>query len=113
MARDNSIGVLGVAPGLPTNDVYSWGACNPVPGGGCDASAIAAGITAAINNGIDIINMSLGCPNSPSVVAAAVSSVWSSGIVVVASACNQPHPTLNAGDVVLWADYSPVRGVLV
>src|SRR5690625_7373281 len=52
MARDNSIGVVGVAPGLANNDVYSWGACNPVPGGGCDASAIAAGITAAINNEI-------------------------------------------------------------
>src|SRR5690625_2910016 len=111
MARDNSIGVVGVAPGLANNDVYSWGACNPVPGGGCDASAIAAGITAAINNGIDIINMSLGGPNSPSIIADAVSSAWSSGIVMVASAGNHPHPTMNPGDVVYPANYWQVVGV--
>src|SRR5690625_5874961 len=63
MARDNSIGVVGVAPGLANNDVYSWGACNPVPGGGCDASAFSAGITAAINNGIYLFNIILGVTN--------------------------------------------------
>src|SRR5690625_8040624 len=99
MARDNSIGVLGVAPGLPTNDVYSWGACNPVPGGGCDASAIDAGITAAINNGIDIINMSLGGPNTPSIIEDSGSSAWSRGNVMAKSACDTPQPGIHAGRV--------------
>lgn len=110
MALNNSTGVVGVAPGISDNDVYSWGACNSFTGA-CDTDAIVAGINAAINEDIDVINMSLGGPNSQSILAMAVSSAWSNGLVLIAAAGNHPNPNYNPGDKVYPAGYGGVVGV--
>ena len=51
-------------------------------------SAIAAGIRWAVDNGADVVNMSLGGPGSTQVLAEAVDHAKTNGVVVIASAGN-------------------------
>lgn len=61
LARNNGIGVVGVAPGIDGSLVYGWGACDSqIPPQGCSTTQIAQGIDAARSAGVKVINMSLG-----------------------------------------------------
>ncbi len=82
-ARDNGFGVIGVAPEatlyavkvLDANGSGSW-------------SAVASGIVWAVQNGMHVINMSLGGTSSSQAVADAVTAAWNAGILIVSAAGN-------------------------
>jgi serine protease len=86
---NNTIGVAGVAHNASIMPVKVCGWISPPPQYACPSSAIADGITWAVNNGADVINMSLGGPGSPPQAERdAVDFAESNGVVVVAAAGN-------------------------
>lgn len=91
-ALDNSIGVIGVAPDA---ELYAVKVLNDLGSG--SYSGIAQGIEWAIDNGMDVINMSLGGPSSSAVLQSAVQRAYSSGVVVVAAAGNSGAGTDTVG----------------
>lgn len=93
MALNNSIGVVGVAPGLSASDVYSWAGCSSATGT-CNSDNIAAGIDVAGVEDVDVINMSFSRGTSHAGLANAVSAAWSNGIVLVAAAGNNVSNTI-------------------
>lgn len=111
LALNNDIGVVGVAPGLDDNAVFSWAACNPEsdPPGICNEENIAAGIDAANLANVDVINMSLGGPFHQG-IANAVAAAWNGGAVLVAAAGNLLEYE-SGGDVIYPAGHTQVIGV--
>ena len=81
-AADNGVGVLGVAPDATLHAVKALDAA-----GGGNFSDIAAGIEWSADQGHDVINMSLGGPESGAVTDA-VEYAASQGVVIVAAAGN-------------------------
>ena len=87
-ATNNSVGVAGVgwdASILPVKVCDS--------NGSCPESAIATGIRWAVDNGAQVINLSLGSESSGSLEQDAVAYAWSKGVVVVASSGNCGDPS--------------------
>lgn len=84
-ARDNTIGVVGVAPGIAATDVYSYGACSSTAGV-CPTVDVTAGINAAIFNS-RVINLSLQQPFDAA-QSNAIAQAWANNIVIVAAAGN-------------------------
>jgi subtilisin family serine protease len=80
---NNSIGVAGMAPGARILPVRVLNA-----NGNGSASDVAKGITWAADNGADVINLSLGGPESTG-VEAAIDHANALGVVVVAAAGNE------------------------
>ncbi|HEX6912638.1 MAG TPA: S8 family serine peptidase [Longimicrobium sp.] len=103
-ARDNTIGVVGVAPGIAGSDVFVYGACDN--NGSCPNDEVTKGINAGISN-VDVINLSLSGTAYDAGMATAVAQAWSSGIVIVAAAGND----LSGVSSVYPAAYSNVVGV--
>ncbi|PTM59563.1 S8 family peptidase [Desmospora activa] len=91
-AVDNTIGVIGVAPDA---ELYAVKVLDDSGSG--SYSGIAQGIEWAINNGMDIINMSLGGSASSAVLQSAVERAYNSGVVVVAAAGNSGSGTDTVG----------------
>lgn len=87
-ARNNGIGVVGMAPSLAGVQTFVWGACDDDGVTGCPhAEQLAALNWAAGNLGTNgVINMSLGGAEYNTPVALAAATVHSLGIVIVASA---------------------------
>lgn len=83
-ALNNTVGVVGVAPGVSLYAVKVLGNS----GSGWD-SDIAQGIDWAIDNGMDVISMSLGGPGYTTALAEACQQAWEAGIVLVAAAGNE------------------------
>jgi len=82
-ALDNTTGVIGVAP-----SAYLY-ACKVLDSAGSGAySDIIAGIDWARNNGMDIINMSLGGSSGTTSLQNACDNAYSAGVLVVAAAGN-------------------------
>jgi subtilisin len=80
---NNNLGVLGVAPAA------SLYAVKVLDGGGSGSySGIAQGIEWAIDNNMDVINMSLGGSSGSTTLQMACDNAYNSGIVVVAAAGN-------------------------
>jgi hypothetical protein len=102
-ARNNTDGVVGVAPGITGANTYMYGACDSTYGS-CPTDEVTAGINAGIWN-VHVMNLSLGQPYDAA-QATAVSQAWSSGIVIVAAAGNNQSNTL-----VYPANYTNVIGV--
>jgi subtilisin family serine protease len=101
-ARDNTVGVVGVAPGVNASDVYVWGAC--ANDGSCSTTDVTNGLNAAIFDA-DVINLSLSLPYDAA-QANAVALDWSYNIVLVAAAGN------NGGNTIVYpANYTHVIGV--
>jgi subtilisin len=82
-ALNNDKGVVGVAPGA---NLYAIKVLDKTGSG--YASWIIAGIQWAIDNDMDVINMSLGTDSNISTLKTAVDAAWGSGIVLVAAAGN-------------------------
>ncbi|HEU0014184.1 MAG TPA: S8 family serine peptidase [Longimicrobium sp.] len=82
-ARDNGIGVVGVAPGILPSDVFVYGACH---GLSCPSDAMTAGIVAGTY--VDVISISIILSVYDAGMANAVARVWSEGVVIVAAAGN-------------------------
>ncbi|KAA0236085.1 MAG: hypothetical protein JJLCMIEE_00752 [Acidimicrobiales bacterium] len=87
---DDGVGVAGISPNSP---IYGYQVCDPF---GCPVSAIVGAIVDAVNDGADVINMSLGGPFFTLAEMNAVRFAFSRGVVVVASAGNDGLP---------WANY--------
>ncbi len=78
---DNDIGVIGVAPHAK---IVPYRICNQV----CPLSAIIGGLLQAIDDGVDVINMSFGGSPGFNLEASAIQAANRAGIVLVASAGN-------------------------
>jgi len=85
-ARDNSIGVVGVAPGIAGSQTYVWGACSSVAGV-CSLTDAAAGLDAGRWVGVKVVNMSFAGTYNQA-LATAVANAWAADIVLVAAAGN-------------------------
>jgi hypothetical protein len=109
LARDNSVGVIGVAPGISSADVYYYGAC-PHSGGQCDTGEVIDAFDYAANNlgARSVINISPYSLSSNSGISSAVAAAWTAGNVIIASAGNS---NVTGGDPVYPAAYSHVVGV--
>lgn len=102
-ARDNGIGVVGVAKGIAGDRVYVYGACDSATGA-CYWTEVATGINYGIPN-LEVLNLSLGGGYSV-LVANAVAQAWASDMVILAAAGN------NGGQTVVYpAGYANVVGV--
>jgi len=78
---DNTVGLIGVAPGAK---ISPYRVCNVT----CPLSAIIAAIVQAVDDGVDVINMSFGGPAGYNIEAKALQEANRRGVVLVASAGN-------------------------
>src|SRR5206468_2072809 len=83
-ARDNGFGVIGVAPEATLYAVKVLDA-----NGSGSSSAVANGIVWAVQNGMHVINMSLGGSGFSQAIADAVKAAWDADILVVSAAGNE------------------------
>lgn len=105
-ALDNTVGVLGVAPAAR---LY---AVKVLDGSGSGAySNIIAGIQWAINNDMDIINMSLGGSTGSTALQNACNAAYNAGILVVAAAGNEGIASGSTECISYPARYSSVMAV--
>lgn len=83
--RHNGIGIAGVAPGATILGIRSLDA-----NGNGLSTDVARGINYAVDEGVDVINLSLGSPARSGAIRTAVDRAWDEGIVVIAAAGNTP-----------------------
>ncbi|CUU02040.1 thermitase [Armatimonadetes bacterium GBS] len=90
---NNGVGVAGVAAWNPAASGYNaYVQIMPVKvlgaSGSGSLSSIANGITWAVNNGADVLNLSLGGSSGSQTLANAVAYAWNAGCLIVAAAGN-------------------------
>lgn len=105
-AVDNTLGVIGVAPQA---DLYAVKVLNNDGSG--SYSGIAEGIEWAIQNDMDIINMSLGGSQSSSILEDYSNLAYNEGLLLVAAAGNDGNPGGNNDSVGYPAKYESVIAV--
>lgn len=98
---DNTIGGIGGAPGVDILPVRVLNAS-----GNGDSTTVAAGIDWAVDQGADVINLSLGS-NSPSSIDTAVNDAAAAGVTVIAAAgnCGDPGHLQKCGGVLNAPSY--------
>ena len=79
-ATNNSVGTIGVAPDVSIMPLKTLGS----DGTGFSSDTVAA-LEYALNNGVDVVNLSLGAPTSSSGEEAAVDALVAAGVAVVAA----------------------------
>ncbi|OIJ08403.1 hypothetical protein BKP35_17660 [Anaerobacillus arseniciselenatis] len=105
-AIDNELGVLGVAPQV---NLYAVKVLNNDGSG--SYAGIAQGIEWSIQNGMDIINMSLGGSSSSSILEEFSNLAYEEGLLVVAAAGNSGNPGGRGDNVSYPAKYESVIAV--
>jgi subtilisin family serine protease len=105
-ALNNTIGVLGAAPSAK---LYAVKVLNSAGSG--TYSNIIAGIEWAINNDIDVINMSLGGSSGSTALEQACNSAYNAGVLVVAAAGNEGTSSGSNECIGYPARYSSVMAV--
>ena len=105
-AVDNDEGVVGVAP-----EARLYGIKVLSDSGSGYWSDVVAGINWAIDNNMDVINMSLGSSSSSSALQAACNAAEAAGIVVVAAAGNSGSTSGIGTNTLYPANYSSVIAV--
>lgn len=106
-ATMNGIGAVGVAPDC---DLYSLRVLND-SGSGSTANILAA-VNWAVENNLDIINLSLGrATNMGSIAEATFQAAYDSGVLVVAAAGNSGNPRGKGSNTIYPANYSSVIAV--
>lgn len=109
IARNNGVGVVGVAPTVAASDAFFWGACdNSGLPGSCNSNQIIQAFDWAAGSlgPRSVINVSLSGSVSEPAMATAVASAWSAGHVIVAAAGNTGTQQIRYP-----AGYSNVLGV--
>lgn len=84
--KDNVIGIAGAAPDTKILPLKVF-----EPDGNAYSSAIAEAITYAANQGVEVINMSLGSDVPDQVIRDAITYALSKGVIVIAAAGNSGH----------------------
>lgn len=111
-ARNNSIGVVGVAPGLEGSRTFVWSACfvDEDLRVRCNPDKVCSAFHWAAENGIDVVNASFGGPTDDPSVSTAVATAVANDIVIAAGAgnLNGEYP---GGTVIYPANYPDVLGV--
>jgi subtilisin len=105
-AVDNTIGVVGVAPGATLHSVKVLDR----RGSGWWTD-VAAGIEWCADNGIEIVNMSLGAASGPSALKDACDAAEADGLLLVASAGNEGDGSLSTTELSVPASYGSVVSV--
>jgi len=105
-ALDNAMGVVGVAP-----DVMLYAVKVLNDSGSGSASSVAAGIEWAVNNGIPVLNMSLGSRTHSQTLQDACDAAYSTGHLLVAAAGNSGNVRGRGDNVIYPAKYSSVVAV--
>ncbi|MFH1087835.1 MAG: S8 family peptidase [Chloroflexota bacterium] len=106
-ARDNDIGVIGVAPEAA---LYAVKVLNSTASG--STTDILSGIEWAANNGMQVINLSFGTPmNLPQALIDALDAAYNAGIVIVAGAGNGGNTDGTGNNIWTPARYAPVIAV--
>lgn len=105
-AAQNGVGVVGVAPNTNLHAVKVLDR-----NGSGYLSTIIQGIEWAINNDIEVINMSLGTSSDSQTLHNAVDSAYNAGIVIIAAAGNSGDGNPNTNEVNYPAKYSSVVAV--
>lgn len=82
-AKENDIGIVGIAPECPLLNVKVTD-----DNGRCQASALAKGIVWAVNNGANVINISVEIREYSPELEEAVNYAWSEGAIIIAAAGN-------------------------
>ena len=100
-AKDNGFGITGIAPQA---DLYSLRVLDN--DNSCTLSQLLSAIYWAIDNNIDIMNMSLGTSVDSDILHQAVADAYRQGCLVVAAAGNE-----NASDILYPAAYAEVLSV--
>lgn len=108
----NGIGVSGIAPQaikiLPINVFFDIGNDEV----GATTETVIKGINWAVEQGVDVINMSLGGPGADPLLLAAIEDAVQSGVVVVAAAGNDGQ-LLNQNNVITPAYYgADIQGMI-
>ncbi|OGF74634.1 hypothetical protein A3E06_02860 [Candidatus Giovannonibacteria bacterium RIFCSPHIGHO2_12_FULL_44_42] len=105
-AADNEIGVIGVAP-----EAHLWAVKVLDRNGSGYTSDVIDGITWAMNNGMQVINMSLGTASDIQAMHDAVDAAYAAGVVIVAAAGNSGDGDGSTNEVIYPAKYSSVIAV--
>lgn len=105
-AVDNTIGVIGAAPSA---QLYAVKVLDSAGSG--TYTDIIEGIQWAINNGMDVINMSLGGSTGSTALEDACDAAYSAGVLVVAAAGNEGTSTGTTECIGYPAKYSSVMAV--
>jgi subtilisin len=105
-AQDNDIGVVGVAPEA---QLYAVKVLDSSGSG--TWSSVISGIQWAIDNHMDIINMSLGSSSGSTTLKQACDKAYNAGILVVAAAGNSGTTSTTANNVIYPAAYDSVVAV--
>lgn len=105
-ARDNSIGVVGVAPEA---DLYAVKVLDR--NGSGYLSDVVEGIDWAVTNDMQVINMSLGTASDMQTMHDAVDAAYAAGVVVVAAAGNSGDGDGSTNNVTYPAKYESVIAV--
>ena len=105
-AVDNEIGVIGTAP-----EAYLWAVKVLDRNGSGYVSDVIDGITWAMNNGMQVINMSLGTASDIQAMHDAVDAAYAAGVVIVAAAGNSGDGDGSTNEVIYPAKYSSVIAV--
>ncbi|MBS3802620.1 MAG: S8 family serine peptidase [Candidatus Thermoplasmatota archaeon] len=105
-AVENTEGVVGIAPEV---NLYAVKVLDS--GGSGYISDIVAGINWSVNNGMDVISMSLGMSGSDSSLQNACDNAYASGVVVVAAAGNSGDGSSSTDEYGYPAAYNSVIAV--
>ena len=105
-ASDNEIGVIGTAP-----EAYLWAVKVLDRNGSGYTSDVIDGINWAVNNGMQVVNMSLGSGSDVQALHYAVDAAYNAGVVLVAAAGNYGDGDGSTNEVIYPAKYSSVIAV--
>ncbi len=105
-ALDNELGVVGVAPEV---ELYAVKVLNDSGSG--TVSSVVAGIEWAVNQGIPVMNMSLGSSSDSQTLKDACDAAYSAGHLLVAAAGNSGNPPGRGDNVIYPAKYDSVIAV--
>ncbi len=103
---DNTIGVVGVAPGV---SLYAVKVLDDSGGG--TVSSVVGGIEWAVENGIEVLNMSLGSSSGTETMRLACENAWQKGHIIVSSAGNSGNRGGGGDNVGYPAAYESVIAV--